>query len=136
MNIQTLKEASDCLLNLAKPETQAIEHILLQDAFERILAEDITAKIPVPSFAKSAYDGYALRQADTAAASPEHPVTLDVTEVIPAGSVPTYPITEGKAARIMTGAPEYSYINGARYLRKHHSTWGRCCSRNFACSKR
>ena len=86
MNIQTLKEASDCLLNLAKPETQAIEHILLQDAFERILAEDITAKIPVPSFAKSAYDGYALRQADTAAASPEHPVTLDVTEVIPAGS--------------------------------------------------
>ena len=43
MNIQTLKEASDCLLNLAKPETQAIEHILLQDAFERILAEDITA---------------------------------------------------------------------------------------------
>lgn len=34
-----------------------------------------------------------------------HPVTLDVTEVIPAGSVPTYPITEGKAARIMTGAP-------------------------------
>ena len=59
----------------------------------------------MPSFAKSAYDGYALRQADTAAASPEHPVTLDVTEVIPAGSVPTYPITEGKAARIMTGAP-------------------------------
>ena len=105
MNIQTLKEASDCLLNLAKPETQTIEHILLQDAFERILAEDITAKIPVPSFAKSAYDGYALRQADTAAASPEHPVTLDVTEVIPAGSVPTCPITEGKAARIMTGAP-------------------------------
>ena len=85
MNIQTLKEASDCLLNLAKPETQTIEHILLQDAFERILAEDITAKIPVPSFAKSAYDGYALRQADTATASPEHPVTLDVTEVIPAG---------------------------------------------------
>ncbi len=105
MNIQTLKEASDCLLNLAKPETQTIEHILLQDAFERILAEDITAGIPVPSFAKSAYDGYALRQADTAAASPEHPVTLDVTEVIPAGSVPTCPITEGKAARIMTGAP-------------------------------
>lgn len=56
MNIQTLKEASDCLLNLAKPETQAIEHILLQDAFERILAEDITAKIPVPSFAKAAYE--------------------------------------------------------------------------------
>jgi molybdopterin biosynthesis enzyme len=42
MNIQTLKEASDCLLNLAKPETQPIERILLQDAFERILAEDIT----------------------------------------------------------------------------------------------
>lgn len=105
MNIQTLKEASDCLLNLANPEAQPTEHVLLQDAFERILAEDITAAIPVPSFAKSAYDGYALRKADTAGASPDQPVTLEVTEVIPAGSVPAYPITEGKAARIMTGAP-------------------------------
>ena len=54
MNIQTLKEASDCLLNLAKPETQPIEHVLLQDAFERILAEDITAKIPVSKDLKEA----------------------------------------------------------------------------------
>ena len=105
MNIQTFKRSIWLSPESGKTRTQTIEHILLQDAFERILAEDITAKIPVPSFAKSAYDGYALRQADTAAASPEHPVTLDVTEVIPAGSVPTYPITEGKAARIMTGAP-------------------------------
>lgn len=105
MNIQTLKEASDCLLNLVVPGSQKTEKILLKDAFERILAEDINAAIPVPSFSKSAYDGYALRCADTTDASPEHPVTLEVTEVIPAGNVPAYPITEGKAARIMTGAP-------------------------------
>ena len=41
MNIQTLKEASDCLLNLAKPETQAIEHIyykmLLNEFLQKIL---------------------------------------------------------------------------------------------------
>lgn len=105
MNIQTLIDASDCLLNLVSPDSQPVESILLKDAFERILAQDICAAIPVPSFAKSAYDGYALRQADTADATPEHPVTLEVTEVIPAGSVPAYPVTEGKAARIMTGAP-------------------------------
>lgn len=105
MNIQTLKDASDCLLNLVTSDFQPVESILLRDAFERILAQDICAAIPVPSFAKSAYDGYALRQADTADATPEHPVTLEVTEVIPAGSVPAYPVTEGKAARIMTGAP-------------------------------
>ena len=105
MNIQTLKDASDCLLNLVTPDSQPVESILLKDAFERILAQDIFAAIPVPSFARSAYDGYALRQADTADATPEHPVTLEVTEVIPAGSVPAYPVTEGKAARIMTGAP-------------------------------
>ena len=105
MNIQTLKEASDCLLDLVVPGSQETEHILLKDAFERVLAEDIVADIPVPSFARSAYDGYALRQADIADAAPEHPVTLKVTEVIPAGSVPVSQITEGKAARIMTGAP-------------------------------
>lgn len=105
MNIQTLKEASDCLLNLVTPDSQKTERILLKDAFERILAENITADIPVPSFSKSAYDGYALRCVDTINATPEHPVALEVTEVIPAGNVPAYPITERKAARIMTGAP-------------------------------
>ncbi len=105
MNIQTLKEASDCLLNLITSDCLQTEQILLKDAFERILAKDIISVIPVPSFSRSAYDGYALRQADTSGATQKHPVTLKVTEVIPAGSIPKYPITEGKAARIMTGAP-------------------------------
>ena len=99
MNIQTLKEASDCLLNLAKPETQTIEHILLQDAFERIIAEDITAKnFRCLLFPKCAYDGYALSSRLTQPLLHRNiPVTLDVTEVIPAGSVPIYPITRRKS---------------------------------------
>ena len=58
----------------------------------------------MPPFDRSAYDGYALRSADVAAASPGHPVTLSVTETIPAGRLATLPVTAGRAAHLMTGA--------------------------------
>lgn len=71
----------------------------------RILAEDISARLPVPPFARSPYDGYAFRSADTVSASPEHPAVLRILEELPAGTVPTLPVTEGTAAKILTGAP-------------------------------
>ena len=113
----TIREACQALADLdVYPET---ETILLEDAYGRILAEKIMAEIAVPSFRRSAYDGYALRKDDIANASPTHPVTLKVTEVIPAGSVGRYSVTAGMAARIMTGAkvPE-----GADTIVKHEDT--------------
>jgi molybdopterin molybdotransferase len=50
-------------------------------------------------------DGYAIRVADLAAASPGTPVWLPVAEVLPAGRTPSRPLEPGRAARIMTGAP-------------------------------
>jgi molybdopterin molybdotransferase len=50
-------------------------------------------------------DGYALRARDTRGASLDHPVWLEVTEEIPAGSAPAKRIGPRQAARIMTGAP-------------------------------
>ncbi len=103
MKIETFADAAQVLAEIAAPI--GIEHISLTEAYDRVLAEDITAAIPVPSFARSAYDGYALRATDTLDASEDHPVTLEVTEVVPAGYTPAYEITAGKAARVMTGAP-------------------------------
>ena len=72
----------------------------------RILAEDITAAENVPCFARSPYDGYAFKSADTENITGSIPsVTLKVTENIRAGQVAKKTVTEGTAIRLMTGAP-------------------------------
>ena len=69
------------------------------------LAESITAAVPLPPFDNSGMDGYAVRSADIAQASAEAPVTLPVTEDIPAGRTDSPVLQPGTAHRIMTGAP-------------------------------
>jgi molybdopterin molybdotransferase len=68
-------------------------------------AEDVVASIALPSFDNSAMDGYAVRQADVATASPTSPVTLPVVGEIGAGQAGLLALAPGAAAKIMTGAP-------------------------------
>ena len=77
--------------------------LALEQAHDRVLAEDVTAVVPVPPWTNSAMDGYAVRAGDTAGASPQTPVVLPVTGDIPAGAAPQ-PLAAGTAQRIMTGA--------------------------------
>jgi molybdopterin molybdotransferase len=70
----------------------------------RALRETIRAPHDLPPFANSAMDGYAVRAADTAGATPGTPVELPVVGVIAAGRVAARPLGAGKAMRIMTGA--------------------------------
>jgi molybdopterin molybdotransferase len=75
------------------------------DALGLVLAADIVAALSLPGFDNSAMDGFAALATDIAAASTEHPVTLPVTDDIPAGRTDTQPLKPGTAQRIMTGAP-------------------------------
>jgi molybdopterin molybdotransferase len=68
-----------------------------------VLAEDVVAREPVPPFANSAMDGYAVVAADTADASPSSPTRLRVVGELPAGRAPTRAVATGEAIRIMTG---------------------------------
>lgn len=102
MKTESLGDAIRCLLeHVGQTETEYTE---LDDACGRVCAEEIAAAMPVPPFARSAYDGYALRTRDTASATAETPVTLRVTELLAAGAVPAGPLLPGTAVRIMTGA--------------------------------
>ena len=77
----------------------------LGDALGAILAEKVVAPEPVPPFANTAMDGYALRAGDTAGASPDAPVRLRVVADLAAGRAPDVAVGPGEAIRIMTGAP-------------------------------
>jgi molybdopterin molybdotransferase len=76
----------------------------LPEAENLVLAEDVTAAHPLPSFDNSAMDGYAVLAGDVGTASAEHPVTLPVVAEIAAGDTGAYAMNPGTAIRIMTGA--------------------------------
>lgn len=94
--------ARELLLSEVSPV--ASEKLPLADCAGRVLAAELLAAENVPSFDRSAYDGYALRSADIASASERSPVTLSITEEIPAGLVGKLPVSSGTAAKILTGA--------------------------------
>ena len=82
-----------------------MEDVPTADAFGRVCAKDIVSAENVPPFARSPYDGYAMRSSDIKNASRENPVTLRIIEEVPAGYAPLQPVGEGEATKILTGAP-------------------------------
>lgn len=73
----------------------------LEQALGATLAEEITSPVPLPPFANSAMDGYAVRASDIADA----PVTLPVIDDVAAGAGELRAVGPGHAVRIMTGGP-------------------------------
>jgi molybdopterin molybdotransferase len=100
---RTVDEHRRIVFDLLPPTP--VEDRALDDALGLVLAEDLTAPIALPPFDNSAMDGYAVRVADVAPASAEHPVRLPVAEDIPAGRTDVITLQPGTAHRIMTGAP-------------------------------
>ena len=95
--------ARDLLLGCVSPVTT--EYVPLAESAGRILADDLCASENVPPFDRSPYDGYALCASDTEGASEDYPVTFQILEEVPAGAVPTIPVTSMTATKILTGAP-------------------------------
>lgn len=79
--------------------------VALADAERLVLAADVIAPIALPVFDNSGMDGYAVLADDVAGATSDHPVSLPVTEDIPAGRTDIPTLAPGTAHRIMTGAP-------------------------------
>jgi len=89
---------------LAAIRPLAPRELSLEDADGGVLAEDITAQWPLPPFDNSGMDGYAVRAADTAAATADAPVTLPVAGEVAAGDTREHQLAPGSCLRIMTGA--------------------------------
>ncbi len=78
--------------------------VALADAAGLVLAEPVRSAVAVPPWTNSAMDGFAVRAADVADASRDHPAVLRVLGEVPAGRAPDLPVTPRTALRIMTGA--------------------------------
>ncbi len=80
-----------------------VETVPTRDAPGRVLAEDIVAPSDLPSFPRSAMDGYAVRAEDTYGASEGLPAYLRVVGEIAMGSSADITLSPGEAALIHTG---------------------------------
>ncbi len=90
---------------LASVEALSPIEVPLSSAHGCVLAEDVSAPWPLPSFDNSSMDGYAVVAADVASATDDSPVELTVIDDVPAGYRSTESVESGSSVRIMTGAP-------------------------------
>lgn len=76
------------------------EVILLNDALNRYLAEDIYAEINLPLFSQSAVDGYAIHSTESIVENS----CFELIGEIRAGQPAEFELKQGQAIRIFTGA--------------------------------
>jgi len=100
--LMPVEEARRRLLAAVEPMTR-VETVRVESAFQRVLARDVRAPVPVPSFPRTTWDGYALRSRDTRTATRAHPVDLRVVgEVFAEQSFPRS-LRAGESVAIATG---------------------------------
>jgi molybdopterin molybdotransferase len=80
-----------------------VETIPLAEALRRVPAGPVTAPHPLPGFARSTVDGYAVRAADTYGVSEGLPGYLTVTGAVLMGTEPDVTVTPGTAVAMPTG---------------------------------
>ena len=81
--------------------TPTIEVIPITSALNRVVADDVVAKVDDPGFDNSSMDGFAVIYSDTT----EPPVNLTIVGSSNAGTGQLNTIKSGEAVRIMTGGP-------------------------------
>jgi len=100
-----LEEARKVIEKNFHPKPLGTESVSLIKAFNRVLAQDITAPINVPPFDRSTVDGYAVRAQDTFGAEENSPVILKIRGHVNVGETPKITLNQGETVAIMTGAP-------------------------------
>lgn len=98
LGLLPIEAAISNMLKNVNPVSET-EWVELEEALERVLAEDIISKINVPPADNSAMDGYALRHEDLAENN-----QLSLVGSALAGSPYNAQVSAGQCVRIMTGA--------------------------------
>jgi molybdopterin molybdotransferase len=102
-NLMPVKKAQKIIDSSLKKV--GIEKISLEDAYRRVLSEDVISELNSPPFERSAMDGYAIHAEDTFGFSETNPAKLTIIDTIGAGQVSNKLVKHGEAVKISTGAP-------------------------------
>lgn len=103
--LMTFDEAKKAVEDQFKPAFLGEEDLVLLEAFNRVLNEDIVSSLDIPPFNRSIVDGYAVKAEDTFGAVENEPSTLRVSGAVNVGEQPKVKVAEGEAVEIVTGAP-------------------------------
>jgi molybdopterin molybdotransferase len=109
-------EALQMWLNILKVKSCGETTVPLDKALNRVLATDLIATGDLPSFDKSAVDGYALKAEDSVGATQFKPVTLQLTEA---------EVAAKQARQIWTGNPIPKGADAAVMLENTKKTDGK-----------
>jgi molybdopterin molybdotransferase len=99
----TTKTVAEALAGFRPARRTKAETVPLSEALRRVTAEPVIAPHPLPGFARSTVDGYAVRAADTYGASEGLPGYLTVTGAVRMGAAPDVTVTPGNAVSMPTG---------------------------------
>jgi molybdopterin molybdotransferase len=86
------------------PVTPVAEMTPIEEAWGRILAEDMTAKEPIPHFSRSLVDGFAVLAKDTVGAKDHNPVPLRFQGEVRVAEEPSVRLREGGTIYVSTGS--------------------------------
>ncbi|MCL2855599.1 MAG: molybdopterin molybdotransferase MoeA [Defluviitaleaceae bacterium] len=103
LQVDTLEDARQKLLDEAKAWLPATELLPLPQAAGRILAQDVYAANNSPHFRRSTVDGYAVIAKDVQGAGESIPSFLTVVGAVEMGKGADFAITSGQCAEIPTG---------------------------------
>ena len=99
----TTRTVAEALAGFRPRRRAGTETVPLRDALRRVPSEPVTAPYPLPGFARSTVDGYAVRAADTYGVSEGLPGYLTVTGAAAMGTEPDTAVTPGCAVSMPTG---------------------------------
>jgi len=103
--LMTFDEAKKAINDQFKPVFLGEEEIVLLEAYNRVLNENVVSTLDIPPFNRSTVDGYAVKAENTFGAEENKPVTLKVSGTINVGEQPNIKISKSEAVEIVTGAP-------------------------------
>lgn len=105
LKIKECDEAQDIIQDLFDKYCKAeSEEIDCEDAYGRVLFNDVYSRMDFPPFDKALKDGFAILSEDSYGASEETPNTLEVIDFLEAGSITDKHVEKGKCIEISTGA--------------------------------
>lgn len=103
LRVDTLAEAREKLESVLEKMPGRTEIVPLEEAGNRILAENLISAEQIPGFYRSSVDGYAVCAADTAGATESIPVFLKIAEEVAIGHPAVKKLERGQCSYVPTG---------------------------------